>query len=141
LKSLLCSYILLLWEGQVGSSGGLGVEATSSMMQKFWDTAMAIEPLDNDEDSRRLLYYTVSLNPMSLTNHDIVQFTKLMFHFSEGSLKLASESETGRSAFYPSSGLNTTFGFKIQDRKGRMHRFNCGTDLPVSFSNSFLFSG
>ncbi|XP_020261085.1 CBS domain-containing protein CBSCBSPB1-like isoform X1 [Asparagus officinalis] len=82
----------------VGSSGGLGVEATGSMMQRFWDTAMAIEPLDTDDDTR-----------------------------SEGSLKFAPESETGRSAFYPSSSLSSTFGFKIQDRKGRMHRFNCET--------------
>ncbi|KAJ6852639.1 CBS domain-containing protein CBSCBSPB1-like isoform X1 [Iris pallida] len=83
----------------VGSSGGLGPETTGNMMQKFWDTAMAIGPLDDDDDTR-----------------------------SEGSLKLASETtEAGRSSFYPSSGLNTTFGFKIQDRKGRMHRFNCDT--------------
>lgn len=82
----------------VGSSGGFGVEATSSMMQKFWDTAMATEPLDTDDDTR-----------------------------SEGSLKLASESDAGRSVLYPSSGLISTFGFKIQDRKGRMHRFNCET--------------
>ena len=75
---------------------------------------------------------------MSLPNHDIVHFTHLMFHFSEGSLKLASESETRRSAFYPSSSLNSTFGFKIQDRKGRMHRFNCGIALSLF---PFFFGG
>jgi hypothetical protein len=31
-----------------------------------------------------------------------------------------------RSAFYPASGLSNTFGFKIQDKHGRTHRFNCG---------------
>lgn len=86
----------------VGNSGGIGAEAASSMMQRFWDTAMAIDPLDTDEDTR-----------------------------SEGSLKLISESEAGRSAFCPSPGLNTTFGFKIQDRRGRMHRFNCDTQSLV----------
>lgn len=82
----------------VGSSGGVALEATGSMMQKFWDTAMAIEPVDTDDDAR-----------------------------SEGSLKLASESEAGRSAFYSPASVNSIFGFKIQDRKGRMHRFNCET--------------
>nr|XP_010926835.1 CBS domain-containing protein CBSCBSPB1 isoform X2 [Elaeis guineensis] len=83
----------------VGSGGGLGNEATSTMLQKFWDSAMAIGPLDNDDDSQ-----------------------------SEGSIKVSSEAtDTGRNAFYPASGPSTTFGFKLQDRKGRMHRFNCET--------------
>lgn len=81
----------------VGSSVGTGIETTTSMMQRFWDTALAAEPLGTDDDTR-----------------------------SEGSLKVASESEVGRSAFYP-PGLNTTFGFKIEDRMGVKHRFNCET--------------
>ncbi|XP_072990071.1 CBS domain-containing protein CBSCBSPB1-like [Typha latifolia] len=83
----------------VGSSGGVGSQETSSMMQKFWDSALAIGPLDDDDDSR-----------------------------SEGSTRFASEAtETGRSALYPASGLSSTFGFKLQDKQGRMHRFNCET--------------
>ncbi|XP_008806418.2 CBS domain-containing protein CBSCBSPB1-like isoform X1 [Phoenix dactylifera] len=83
----------------VGSSGGVGNEATSTMMQKFLDSAMAIGLLDDDDDSR-----------------------------SEGSIKVASEvTDTGRNTFYPASGSSTIFGFKLQDRKGRMHRFNCET--------------
>ncbi|XP_058103123.1 CBS domain-containing protein CBSCBSPB5-like [Magnolia sinica] len=82
----------------VGNTGGVGNEAASAMMQKFWDSAMALGPLTDDEDTH-----------------------------SEGSLRLASEgTDAGRSAF-PSSGLGTTFGFKLEDRKGRMHRFNCDT--------------
>lgn len=51
----------------------------------------------------------------------------LGFNFSEGSIRVPSEAtDTGRNAFYPASGPSTTFGFKLQDRKGRMHRFNCG---------------
>lgn len=37
--------------------------------------------------------------------------------------------DTGRCLPYPSSSMPNTFAFKIQDRKGRMHRFNCGTFL------------
>ncbi|KAL5227267.1 hypothetical protein ABZP36_015532 [Zizania latifolia] len=82
----------------VGSSAGAGSEATSAMMQRFWDSAMFTGP-DDDDDSR-----------------------------SEGSTKVASEAtDIGRSAFYPASGLSNMFGFKIQDKQGRMHRFNCET--------------
>lgn len=42
-----------LWLLKVGKSGGIGSESTSSLMQKFWDSAMAL-PLDDDDDSRRL---------------------------------------------------------------------------------------
>ncbi|KAJ8634179.1 hypothetical protein MRB53_027515 [Persea americana] len=83
----------------VGNSGGVPNEAASTMMQKFWDSAMALGPLDDEDET-----------------------------LSEGSFKLASEgTDAGRSAAYPSSGLGHTFGFKLEDRKGRMHRFNCDT--------------
>ncbi|KAJ8460980.1 hypothetical protein OPV22_033906 [Ensete ventricosum] len=82
-----------------GSSSGAGNETASAMMQKFWDSALSLGPLDDDDDSR-----------------------------SEGSMKVASEAtDTVRSAFYPPSGLSTTFGFKLEDKQGRMHRFNCET--------------
>ncbi|CAN1147144.1 CBS domain-containing protein CBSCBSPB5 [Linum perenne] len=83
----------------VGNAGGLNTEATSTMMQKFWDSAMALSPNDDDDESR-----------------------------SEGSLKLISEgAETARSLPYPSSLVPNTFSFKIEDKRGRMHRFTCDT--------------
>ncbi|KAG5617872.1 hypothetical protein H5410_017696 [Solanum commersonii] len=91
----------------VGQNAGPNNEAANTMMQRFWDSAMALTP-DDDEETR-----------------------------SESSLKLASEgAETGRSNPYPLASLPNTFAFKIQDRKGRMHRFNCDirsvTDLITS---------
>ncbi|KAF3337189.1 CBS domain-containing protein CBSCBSPB1-like isoform X1 [Carex littledalei] len=90
----------------VGTGTGTGSDGGSAMMQKFWDSAMDIGP-DDDSDNR-----------------------------SEGSTRVTSEmNEAGRSALFP-SGLSSTFGFKIQDKKGRMHRFNCEinslTDLIAS---------
>lgn len=90
----------------VGSTAGVTNEAATTMMQKFWDSAMASN--DDDDDTR-----------------------------SEGSLKLASDgTDTGRSYPYTLSGLSNTFAFKIQDKKGRMHRFTCDarnlTDLITS---------
>ncbi|CAL4959693.1 unnamed protein product [Urochloa decumbens] len=94
----------------VGNTGAAGSEATSAMMQRFWDSAMSIGPLDDDDDSR-----------------------------SEGSTRVASEAtDIARSAFYPASGLSNTFGFKIQDKQGRMHRFNCETSSLTELITSIL---
>ncbi|KAL9243390.1 hypothetical protein vseg_017284 [Gypsophila vaccaria] len=81
----------------VGNTGGVNTEATANMMHTFWDSAMQLGPADDDDDTR-----------------------------SEGSQKLASDSgETGRS--FPTSLNQNTFAFKIQDKRGRMHRFICDT--------------
>lgn len=92
----------------VGNSAGVSNEATNNMMQKFWDSAMALSPNDDDEDCR-----------------------------SENSLKLPSEgAETRGSLPFPSTVFPNTFAFKLQDKKGRMHRFTCNiqslTDLITS---------
>ncbi|XP_043707254.1 CBS domain-containing protein CBSCBSPB1-like isoform X3 [Telopea speciosissima] len=92
----------------VGGTAAAGNETTNTMMQKFWDSAMALGPLDDEEETR-----------------------------SEGSLKLASDgAETGRSASFSPFSMPNTFGFKIEDKKGRMHRFICDarslTDLLTS---------
>ncbi|XP_062028174.1 CBS domain-containing protein CBSCBSPB1-like isoform X2 [Rosa rugosa] len=92
----------------VGNSAGVFNETASTMMQKFWDSAMALSPNDEDEECR-----------------------------SENSLRLASEgAETRGSHPFPSPIFPNTFAFKIQDKKGRMHRFTCNiqslTDLITS---------
>ncbi|PKA56952.1 CBS domain-containing protein CBSCBSPB5 [Apostasia shenzhenica] len=79
----------------VESCGALGSETTTSMMQNFWDSAMAVGPSDEGEESR-----------------------------SEASMKFASEADNSASAL-PFIGTPTSFSFKLEDRKGRMHRFNC----------------
>lgn len=49
------------------------------------------------------------------------------WHASETSLKMISEGgETGRSISYLASSMQNAFSFKLQDRKGRLHRFTCG---------------
>jgi len=55
-----------------------------------------------------------------------------IYFLSEWSTKVASEAtDIGRSTFYLDSSLSNTFGFKIQDKQGRMHRFNHFTILVV----------
>ncbi|GAU19504.1 hypothetical protein TSUD_77480 [Trifolium subterraneum] len=84
---------------QAGNTANMNNEAANSMIQKFWDSAMAFTPNDEEEDSQ-----------------------------SENSLKLISEGgETARSLPYNGSSMQTTFSFKLQDKKGRLHRFTCDT--------------
>ncbi|KAJ6386825.1 hypothetical protein OIU78_016702 [Salix suchowensis] len=88
----------------VRNTTGVNNETANTLMQKFWDSAMATSP-NGDEDETR----------------------------SEGSLKMASEgTETAGSLLYPSSGLPNTFSFKIEDKKGRMHRFICAYGMYTS---------
>ncbi|KAJ0571225.1 putative PB1 domain, CBS domain-containing protein [Helianthus annuus] len=82
----------------VGNATGGNNEGGSSMMQAFWDSAMALNPIEDEDETR-----------------------------SECSLKLAYESgETGKSLANPSNENPNSFAFKIQDKRGRMHRFICG---------------
>ncbi|CAA0831741.1 CBS domain-containing protein CBSCBSPB5 [Striga hermonthica] len=93
----------------VGSTAGVTSEAANTMMQKFWDSAMELTP-DDDEETR-----------------------------SENSLKIPSDGgETGRSIPYPSSSSSSMFAFKIEDRKGRMHRFLCGTQNLADLITAIL---
>ncbi|GJW51416.1 CBS domain-containing protein CBSCBSPB1-like protein [Tanacetum coccineum] len=73
----------------VGNTAGIDNEAASSMMQKFWDTAMATSPVAEDDETR-----------------------------SENSFRYINDAESVKSMPYPSSTLPNTFGFKIQDRRG-----------------------
>ncbi|KAK9073586.1 hypothetical protein SSX86_007910 [Deinandra increscens subsp. villosa] len=82
----------------VGNTAGIDNEAASSMMQKFWDSAMAISPGEEDDELR-----------------------------SEGSFRFTNDADTVKSLPYPSSTLPNTFAFKIQDKHGLMHRFICDT--------------
>ncbi|KAM0018727.1 putative PB1 domain, CBS domain-containing protein [Helianthus debilis subsp. tardiflorus] len=79
----------------VGNATGGNNEGGSSMMQAFWDSAMALNPIEDEDETR-----------------------------SECSLKLAYESgETGKSLANSSNENPNSFAFKIQDKRGRMHRF------------------
>ncbi|XP_044504235.1 CBS domain-containing protein CBSCBSPB1 [Mangifera indica] len=93
----------------VGSTAGSNSEATNTVMQKFWDSAMALSPNDEDDEDR-----------------------------SEGSTKLASEAETGRSLPYPLLGMPSGFAFKVQDKKGRMHRFTCDSRRLTDLTTAIL---
>ncbi|KAL6552437.1 CBS domain-containing protein cbscbspb1 [Orobanche hederae] len=93
----------------VGNAAGANSEAANAMMQNFWDSAMVLTPDDEDDTQ------------------------------SETSLKMASEGgETGASLPQPSSTASNTFSFKIQDKKGRMHRFICDTEKVTDLVTAIL---
>ncbi|KAF9608407.1 hypothetical protein IFM89_009773 [Coptis chinensis] len=81
-----------------GGPGGVN-DMTNTMMQKFWDSALALEPPDDEYDT----------------------------HSELSGLMTSDGAEPGKS-MYPSLGLGNSFAFKFEDRKGRVHRFNFGTE-------------
>ncbi|XP_065873416.1 CBS domain-containing protein CBSCBSPB3 isoform X2 [Euphorbia lathyris] len=82
----------------VENGSGAVNDVTSTMMQKFWDSALALEPPD-DYDS----------------------------HSEMSAVMTCDGTELGKYG-YPSLGLGNSFSFKFVDHKGRVHRFNCGTE-------------
>lgn len=97
-------------------------------MQRFWDSTLALESPDEECDSRRSVYGFHLLN-VSLTCSPLIQFSSTFP--SEVSLLLASETGDGKSSIYPPV-IGNSFAFKLQDQKGRVHRFTCGNCSPDS---------
>ncbi|KAH6794703.1 CBS/octicosapeptide/phox/Bemp1 domain protein [Perilla frutescens var. hirtella] len=95
----------------VGSAGISNSEAANNMIQNFWDSAMALSPDDDDENR------------------------------SVNSLKM--QSEGGETALFlqqqsASNIATNVFAFKIQDKKGRMHRFICDIHNMTELMTSIL---
>ncbi|CAN6995551.1 unnamed protein product [Brassica oleracea var. botrytis] len=90
-----------------GSTAGINNETANSMMQNFWDAAMALSPNEDGDETTR--------------SED------------ESSIKLPSEIEGTKSFSYPN-----TFTFKLQDKKGRMHRFMCETHSLATLITAIL---
>ncbi|XP_017258771.1 CBS domain-containing protein CBSCBSPB3 isoform X2 [Daucus carota subsp. sativus] len=84
----------------VENGSGAVNDATNTVMQKFWDSALNLEPPDD--------YDTQSEMSMSVLNaSDAVELGKTT---------------------YPSLGIGNSFAFKFEDHKGRVHRFNLGAE-------------
>lgn len=82
----------------VENGSGSVNDMANTMMQKFWDSALALEPPD-DYDTH-----------------------------SDMSAAMPSEGLESNKSAYPSLGLGNSFAFKFEDLKGRMHKLNCGTE-------------
>ncbi|KAF4403577.1 hypothetical protein G4B88_002430 [Cannabis sativa] len=82
----------------VESSSGTVNDMANTMMQKFWDSALALEPPDDCDTHSEM---------SAFTNFDGAEIGK---------------------PNYPSLGLGNSFAFKFEDFKGRVHRLNCGTE-------------
>ncbi|XP_039017162.1 CBS domain-containing protein CBSCBSPB1-like isoform X2 [Hibiscus syriacus] len=94
----------------VGKNFAINNETTTTTVQKFWDSAMALPPIEDEDETR-----------------------------SYSSVKFASEvAETERSLPCISSNMPYTFGFKIQDKRGRMHRFICDTRSLTNLISAVL---
>ncbi|KAJ8465560.1 hypothetical protein OPV22_028112 [Ensete ventricosum] len=97
-----CLDVLQLTHAAISMVDG-GAEAVndmaSTMMQKFWDSTLALEPADEEFDT----------------------------HSELSALMTSEYAETGKYMYPPLVG--NSFIFKFKDRKGRVHRFNCGTEV------------
>lgn len=82
------------------SSSGAVNDVANTVMQKFWDSALNLEPPDD--------YDTQSEMSMSAA--------------------MTSDNTDHTKSAYPSLGLGNSFAFKFEDLKGRVHRFNFGTE-------------
>ncbi|CAN6929776.1 unnamed protein product [Brassica oleracea] len=81
----------------VENSSGAVNDMANTMMQKFWDSALALDPPD-DSDTQS-------------------EMSAMMHH-----------SELGKLTSYPSLGLGNSFSFKLEDLKGRVHRFTSSAE-------------
>ncbi|MED6198876.1 CBS domain-containing protein cbscbspb3 [Stylosanthes scabra] len=80
----------------VESSSGTVNDVANSIMQKFWDSALALEPPDD---------YDTQSEVSGIMNSD--------------------GADTAKST-YQSVGHGNTFAFKFEDPNGRVHRVSCG---------------
>ena len=102
---------------------------------------MALSPNEDDDETQR--------SHKLLLLREVILFSYLFFHVlthyllysSDSSTKLVSEGgETGRSQNYVSSNMANSFSFKIQDKKGRVHRFACGMQPGIYYHSYFCIS-
>ncbi|XP_008669819.1 CBS domain-containing protein CBSCBSPB3 isoform X3 [Zea mays] len=84
---------------KVEGGPGAATDVANTIMQKFWESALALEqPPEEDFDSH-----------------------------SELPLVMPSDARDGSSSIYRPA-VDNLFVFKLQDKKGRMHRFTCGSE-------------
>ncbi|XP_075510533.1 CBS domain-containing protein CBSCBSPB3-like [Primulina tabacum] len=82
----------------VESSSDVANDVANTVMQKFWDSALNLEPPD-DYDTH---------SEMSMSQY------------------MASEGTENTKSTYPPLGLGNSFSFKFEDNERRVHRFNFG---------------
>nr|XP_043633732.1 CBS domain-containing protein CBSCBSPB3 [Erigeron canadensis] len=78
-----------------------GADVANTVMQKFWDSALNLDPPDDYDDSQS------EMSMSAIMTSDAVDLGRLP---------------------YPSLGLGNSFAFKFEDLRGRVHRFTFGTE-------------
>ncbi|KAI4330098.1 hypothetical protein MLD38_028405 [Melastoma candidum] len=83
----------------VENSSGAVNDVATTMMQRFWDSAMSFDPADDSDTHSEMSAMMTSEGP----------------------------ADSGKS-LYPLIGSGNSFSFKFEDRKGRVHRLNSGSE-------------
>ncbi|KAF0887478.1 hypothetical protein E2562_002213 [Oryza meyeriana var. granulata] len=89
------------------SDGAMNDDVAISMVQRFWDSAMALGPLDDEIES-------------------------------QSQMSEASRSQMMSDIHHEAAGNEQSFSFKLQDRRGRMHRFSCEVQSLTPLITSIL---
>jgi hypothetical protein len=108
----------------VGGGPETASDVADTIMQKFWDSALALELPEEETDSHR--YHRLSMLPsFFFWFPQTLCLSEIIALCSEMSLLMPSEVGDGRSSNYPPA-VGNSCAFKLQDEKGRIHRFTCG---------------
>eukprot|EP00850_Spirogloea_muscicola_P013559 SM000092S24527 [mRNA] locus=s92:468821:473303:- [translate_table: standard] len=95
-----CVDVIQLTHGAVATAvgnAGSAAEAASNMMQKFWDSTLALDAAEDEDETRQggFVYDSEISHPNGLRG---------------------------------GAQVDHVFSFKMEDLKGRVHRFSCGTE-------------
>ncbi|KAL3630227.1 CBS domain-containing protein cbscbspb3 [Castilleja foliolosa] len=94
----------------VESSSDTANDVANTVMQNFWDSALNLEPADDCD------------------THSEISMSQYV----------TSEGADHPKSTYPSLGLGNSFSFKFKDHKGRVHRFNFGTESLVELVSAVV---
>uniref|UniRef100_A0A0C9S8Z5 TSA: Wollemia nobilis Ref_Wollemi_Transcript_10002_2251 transcribed RNA sequence n=1 Tax=Wollemia nobilis TaxID=56998 RepID=A0A0C9S8Z5_9CONI len=94
----------------VGGASGAGNDIEGTMLQKFLDSTLSLELSREDEEDNR----------------------------SDISTRLPADGPEPGKMGYPFPSYGNSFAFKFQDFKGRVHRFNCGTESLTELASAVV---
>jgi hypothetical protein len=118
------TFIVIFFCLKVGGGPETASDVANTIMQKFWDSARALELPEEESDSHRYHHPSTFPQESSFWFPQTLCLREIIALCSELSLVMPSEIGDGSSNYPPDVG--NSCAFKLQDKKGRIHRFTCG---------------
>jgi hypothetical protein len=118
------TFIVIFFCLKVGGGPETASDVANTIMQKFWDSTRALELPEEESDSHRYRHPLTFPQESSFWFPQTLCLREIIALCSELSLVMPSEIGDGSSNYPPDVG--NSCAFKLQDKKGRIHRFTCG---------------